>query len=117
MCEGQGSQVLPAVCRTLCDDDGASSRIMSRSVHTRGLQQSGLVEMSASGRTMTSATASPPARRVLRQKRRGPGSPVVQAQGCASSVSANTAYRAGADDTLCVDPLRRLHAGPDISEV
>ncbi|OLL72275.1 hypothetical protein Ae168Ps1_0653c [Pseudonocardia sp. Ae168_Ps1] len=42
---------------------------------------------------------------------------MVQAQGCASSVSANTAYRAGADDTLCVDPLRRLHAGPDISEV
>jgi hypothetical protein len=39
-----------------------------------------------------------------------PGGPQATAQGCLCSVLANAAYRSGADEDPCIDPLCPLHA-------
>lgn len=38
-----------------------------------------------------------------------PGGPRAMAQGCLCSVLANAAYRAGADESPCIDPRCPLH--------
>ncbi|TCK25183.1 hypothetical protein [Pseudonocardia endophytica] len=39
-----------------------------------------------------------------------PGGPQATARGCLCSVLANAAYRSGADENPCIDPLCPLHA-------